>query len=121
MGKCVKIEMDDAGNFSVGLDPDYGKEGAEAAGATAGAPGAPAAAAPDAGNPFAPAAAPAGAAAPGEEQQEAPMQPARNLDDALKQAKALLEEPTDENGNSPFEQGFASARGPMSGMPGMEA
>lgn len=87
----VCITMNAAtGEFSVGIEPPE----AEAAAAAPAIPG--------------------GEPAPGaeEEAEKAYMKPARDIDDALRQAKQLLEQPQSADGGAnPFEQGFAQARG----------
>lgn len=98
MSRTICIELDDDGTVSVGEEPPEA-EVPEQSGA-APAEGAEAA--------------PTGTAAAGgeEEAEKAYMKPAKNIDDALRQAKALLEQPqTTDGSQSPFEQGFAQAQG----------
>lgn len=90
MNKTILIACDDQGQYSVGEQPT-----AEAAVAVEGA---------DAeGHP-----------------PEATMAPARDLNDALAQAKQLFEQPqTTDGGPSPFQQGFAKVAKNDGGMNGM--
>lgn len=96
------------GEYSVGMEPPEGDEGAEAGGEAEGATDTDATAAG------------AGGEADEEANEKSWMQPAKDINDALRQAKQLLEQPQSaEGGPSPFEQGFAGARGtPVAGSPG---
>lgn len=88
---CISMNAS-TGEYKVGLQPPPGAPDADDAG---------------------------GGAEPGEgspeeeaQDQDSYMKPARDINDALKQAKQLLEQPqTGDGSDSPFEQGFAQARG----------
>jgi hypothetical protein len=97
------------GEYSVGIEPP---EGAEAGGEAEGAGDTDATAGAGAGVP--------GGEADEEANEQSWMKPAKDINDALRQAKQLLEQPTSASGGpSPFEQGFAGARGtPIAGTPG---
>jgi hypothetical protein len=96
--KTICISVNDQGQFSVGTQP-AAASGPEVGAAETGTP-APAKQVPVGGEP------------PEDDGAKPYMQPAKSLEDALAQAKQMLEQPeTQDGGPSPFEQGFAQSQG----------